>query len=362
MIPNVIDQEDVFNASSFSFLEKPVDFDLKDIVGHIEDILKSLFTNQYKQNVEVYSNRISFSCPYCGDSDDHRKKRGNIFYESMFFHCFRCGKHASAYNLIKHFKEDLSQSELIAIRSLQTMKNNFVYKDCDIFNNELIGKYIIPKAEVEKLFGFQSIKGSMGEAYLLKREQKDLSFFGYDPKMRGIVIYNLDKDNNVLGFIIRLLNSKSSNKYISYKLSTIYNKMDKPLPEDGEYLDKISLTFNILRLNYNDTIIVTEGPFDSFLLHNAVATGGLTKSLPITGENIKWFPDNDKQGRKKAIELLERGEFIFLWKKYLKAICIPDFIHIKDWNDLINYCKLKKIKVLPPEEYFSDSKLDLFFL
>ena len=35
--------------------------------------------------------RLNFACPYCGDSTDSpRKKRGNLYWNNLHFHCYNC--------------------------------------------------------------------------------------------------------------------------------------------------------------------------------------------------------------------------------------------------------------------------------
>jgi hypothetical protein len=355
---------DVFTASSFSLLQKDIPkYSLDDLVKHIEDILKNIFVDPHKQEVGVYHNRLNFSCPYCLDSDNFKKQRGNIYLDSMQYHCFVCGKHTSVSKFIKHFKENLSTSELLAIQNLQNNStNHYIYGECDVFDNNLLSKYLLPREQVEKLYEFENIKGTKGEKYLKARFQKNLKIFSYDSKMDAIVIYNLSKDDKVLGFVLRLLEPKLKNKYLSYKLSTIYKKLEKELPEEAEYLDRISLIFNILNLNYNGNITVFEGPFDSFLYTNSLALGGVAKNLPFSSEYIRYWLDNDDIGKQYSKELLGDGKKIFLWGKYLKDNNIPTYVKIKDLTDLIFYSKKNRKRLSSFENYFSNSKLDLFFL
>ena len=56
----------------------------------IQRILSEYF-NGSKSEIRSYKGRLNFACPYCGDSgNSSSKKRGNLYLESLSFHCFNC--------------------------------------------------------------------------------------------------------------------------------------------------------------------------------------------------------------------------------------------------------------------------------
>ena len=47
--------------------------------------------------------RITCACPYCGDSHkDDTAKRGNIFWDTLQYHCYNCNHHTNLYTFLKH--------------------------------------------------------------------------------------------------------------------------------------------------------------------------------------------------------------------------------------------------------------------
>ena len=69
-----------------------------DVLDTIKDKLKSIlnrsFREAYRKKIDTYPDRLSFSCPICGDShSDIRKKRGNLYVNSLQYHCYNCGAH-----------------------------------------------------------------------------------------------------------------------------------------------------------------------------------------------------------------------------------------------------------------------------
>ena len=122
-------------------------------------------------------------------------------------------------------------------------------------------------------------------------------------------------------------------------------------------LDTLSMFFNILLINYNQKIVVVEGPLDSFLIGNCIATCGATKSIPIQ-MNYYYLYDDDKTGKQKSIEKLKHKYNVFLWDKFKNDLMLPNR---KKWdiNDVINYCKDNNIKVPGFLNYFSNDEFDL---
>lgn len=352
--------------SSFSTIKPEVDV-LQDLEILITTILESVFNNKQKQTVNKFSNRFSFSCPYCGDSEKNTKlKRGNIYFKSFGFHCFNCGKHTSVYSLLKDYNNILrvDLSTFIGLKNVYTeeLELKGIHNNQNILDSH-IDELLLPKNELESSLKFISVDGTPAERFLKNRMQHDFNRFAYESgKIDHLIIYNLTSNNKVFGFQKRALDNKIKNRYASYKLSGIYNEMKKEINEEVTNLDHLSLIFNIMNVDYNKKITIFEGPLDSFLFPNSIALSGIHKNLNVDIEKKRFWLDNDKIGREKSIELLESGEEIFLWHRFLKDYDIKK--EIKDLNDLILILRKKKIQIYPAhfEKYFSNNKMDLYGL
>ena len=108
----IIDEskESIFNVLSFRLKDEiPEKTDRqvkKELVEKIECILRNIHKNKIKQTINLYDDRFAFACPYCGDSTKNpRKKRANIYYSTMGFHCFNCWKHTSVHRLLEDFSD-----------------------------------------------------------------------------------------------------------------------------------------------------------------------------------------------------------------------------------------------------------------
>ena len=156
--------------------------------------------------------------------------------------------------------------------------------------------------------------------------------------------------------------SKRVPKYITYRLGKIWEdfigKGDPEFLKSLDHLNEISTIFGISNLNFNRMITVFEGPFDSFLFPNSVALCSINNRFPFDIENKRWFLDDDKAGKDKAMKIIQEGESVFMWEKFKKENDLVTF-KIKDLNKLVIHLKVNNKKIKRLENYFSRDKLDL---
>mgnify|MGYP000583460324 CR=1 FL=1 len=62
------------------------------IKGLVQKILNKEFANINKRKIVDYVDRFNIACPYCGDSKNVYKKRGNLYFNKLFYICFNCDK------------------------------------------------------------------------------------------------------------------------------------------------------------------------------------------------------------------------------------------------------------------------------
>jgi hypothetical protein len=189
-----------------------------------------------------------------------------------------------------------------------------------------------------------------------------MELFSWNQDREQLYIFHLIPDTNlVLGFQIR--NFKSQPKYMTYRLSKIYEMFDKEITEDIEEIDHISTTFGILEANLSIPITVFEGPLDSFLYKNSVATCSTNIDVPVDLSTLRYFFDYDKAGRDASIQKLREGKPVFLWKKFFKEAHIDEPTNKKmDLTDLIVLAKRKGISLPRLSNYFSNDKYDAYWI
>ena len=363
MINNLNNQwESALILSHFNYTE----LNKQEIISLVKNVLNTKFNDSYKNDIHEHDDRINFACPYCGDSlKDSTKARGNLYLNTMQFHCYNCGKHSSFSRFIKTFL-NISSYEINSIQQKDAITNK---QQINILNSEFIDKYSIPKKDLLKVMNWVDIVDSKGEYYLHFRLIKDINKFAYDPKYNSIIILNTDNNNNVIGLQIRPINKKAKQpRFFTYNLSKLYDLIYSKtklalLENEKKYvsaIDNISTVFNILQVNFNKPLTIFEGPFDALMFNNSIAMSGATKKLPISIEHVRYWYDNDNTGQQKAIEHLKNNEEVFLWSKYWDDL--GQELQIKDLNELIIYSKKNNIKILNFEKYFSSDIINTFLI
>jgi len=346
--------------------------DLGRIRELLDDILRKEFAgNAGKQKIYEAGNRLNISCPYCGDSSNPRKKRGNFYIDTLTYKCYNggCGIYKDAFSMFRDFQvvsklDGDEKRDIIDLIKKGKEKRQTTYGDVDIslFFDTDFKSVVIPRERFMQEMGLQEVKGSKMENYLIRRNQQSDDKFAWDPETGKLYLFNLSKDNEILGLQFRNMDSTYGSKYYTYKLSGIWEKLlktdDQNLIEEAKKIDPVSFVFNVGRISFDRTITIFEGPMDSWLWKNSVALCSIENKFPFDVENVQYWYDWDNAGRQKHSELLSAGKRVFNWKKFLVDHELP--INKKwDLNDLVNFLRTKKIKIRRLDNYFTEEILDL---
>jgi predicted RNA-binding Zn-ribbon protein involved in translation (DUF1610 family) len=368
---NQISKQENGGNTSFSFsYEKDRQVDPQKLLSKVrvalQEILNVRHSNYEKRTIHPKSGRLNFACPYCGDSHtDTHKKRGNIYIDKLYFKCYNCGKYADVYNFLKDFdKAVLDTDEMLYVKETEasTKKESANIDPSYLFDIERLKAVAVDRNLIEEKLNLKRIDKSSISTYLTKRLQPRMELFSWNQEREQLYIFHLIPDTNlVLGFQIR--NFKSQPKYMTYRLSRIYEMFDKEITEDIEEIDHISTTFGILEANLSIPITVFEGPLDSFLYKNSVATCSTNIDVPVDLSTLRYFFDYDKAGRDASIQKLKEGKPVFLWKKFFKEAHIDEPTNKKmDLTDLIVLAKRKGISLPRLSNYFSNDKYDAYWI
>lgn len=333
------------------------------LVSLLQPILEKRFPgNIGKQQIRVYRDRISFACPFCGDSmKSDYKKRGNFILTGKFANFFKCHNCSEFKRIDKFFSDFKINLELDVINYIAQGIENFstyadVKYDMSLFlDMNVIEKYAINRQEFLKSFGLVEVFDTPVWSWLKKRLQYDHSKFMYHSSKNYLVILNLTPSGKIVGAQKR--NFKGENKYLTYKLGKLYELLGEDFSKIPDEIDIISQIFNICLINYTKPITLFEGPFDAFLFKNSVANTGANKYFPFDVRVRYWYDDDDT-GKKKSIEKINEGEEVFLWAKFKEDYELP---YRKKWdlNDVLIYFKEHNIRTPIFNEYFSDDNLDI---
>jgi hypothetical protein len=343
-------------------------------VDRVKGIVSSSLLKFYGNDpnrLKIYQggNRLNFCCPYCGDSTDSKKKRGNLYMDTLTYKCYNggCGVFKNLNQYVKDFdlQSSLTTDEIseIAEISRSSVARKKIRNSIDYFFSENYKDILIPRDDFKNRLGLSEVKGTFAEKWILDRNHIPDSKFLWDPKRKSLYLLNLSGDDSkILGIQIRPIVKKSHSKYFTYKLSGIYkNLLGEKDPEiilKAEEVDPISSVFGFSTVDLNSMITTFEGPMDAWLCPNSIALCSINNPFPFDVTNKRWFLDGDKAGRTKSRELLEDGEEVFLWGRFLKENDLPDRDKW-DLNDIVNYLRENSKKIKRLDNYFSSDKWDI---
>jgi len=355
---------------SFSFSDKERSVSpealLEKVKSSLQSILNERHSNYEKREVHPKHGRLNFACPYCGDStNDNHKKRGNIYVnDGLYFKCYNCGKYRGIQGFLRDFSISLDADEIVTVRSLEkaAVSLNKTLDPMIFLDRDNLAKWAIERDEIEMKQKLVPLDRTRIYVYLQKRLQPNLARFSWNEEKQQLYIFHLiPNTNKVLGYQIR--NFKYKPKYMTFKLSKIYEEMGKEVTDEVLEIDDISTSFGILELDLSKPVTIFEGPLDSFLMRNAAATCSSNIDFPLSIGNIRYMYDYDKAGREAAIKKVSEGTSVFLWQKLLSDMGIIIEHHKKmDLTDLVVYCKRKNIKMPRLGDYFSKDKYDVYHI
>lgn len=368
------------------------------LLDNIEEKIQKILNNKFKKDsfhkrqIDHYSDRINFACPFCGDSlRDPRKKRFNVYLNSLSCHCFNCNHHSGINSFLKQFNEELCMEDKIQVHEIQQSTKKFerrISNNQSSFSFQLLDKLAIPKSILFDMLKLTTpYKSKECSDYLNSRNIniKQWKYFAYNEKSKELYILNINSNDRIIGMQIRQLdpNSKKA-RYLTRSLSKIYSNIFKKdlsilierllksmengekyiTEEDGieniqANLDRLSGLFNIMNVDMSSPLTIVEGPIDSLCISNAIALQGATKLNNYFDElkNVRFLFDNDKIGKEHTLNKLKTNKKVFLWGMYIKKMNIKT--KVKDINDII---KLKLFNNEMYESCFSNDEFDVIFI
>lgn len=367
---------------------------LDNIIEKIQKILNNKFKKDsfHKRQIDHYSDRINFACPFCGDSlRDPRKKRFNVYLNSLSCHCFNCNHHSGINSFLKQFNEELCMEDKIQVHEIQQTTKKFerrISNNQSSYSFQLLDKLAIPKSILFDILKLTTpYKSKECSDYLNSRNIniKQWKYFAYNEKSKELYILNINSNDRIIGMQIRQLDPNSQKaRYLTRSLSKIYSNIFKKdlsilierllksmengekyiTEEDGieniqANLDRLSGLFNVMNVDMNSPLTIVEGPIDSLCISNAIALQGATKLNNYFDElkNVRFLFDNDKIGKEHTLNKLKTNKKVFLWGMYIKKMNIKT--KVKDINDII---KMKLFNNEVYESCFSNDEFDVMFI
>lgn len=372
-----------------------MELDIDYIKAKIIEVLKNAHKDSRKHVVKDFSDRLNFSCPICQDSLNPNKRRANIYKNNpLFLICFNEGCRSSIINLFKNFNIEIDPSKKQDIYNYA--ESNIKFKKKDIYVPEHLDKLIDINKLAEflnsnpehKITNFKPIQNNSAAYQYLKYDRLISNYeniyeanYAVTDKWNEKVIVLLNKsDDKILGMQIRNLKSGEKRLFKVYNFEKLYNIMNsKPLDEiEALGYNKISNFYNILNINWDETVTIFEGFLDSLFYPNSIGGIGINSIdtdlnfLFDAGVDLQFFFDQDSVGIKKALKMLNQGHKVFLWQKLVEDLIKNKkdkyeakkyAIKIKDLNKLAQEMKnpnpYEKLKL---NRYFSNDLFDKLYL
>lgn len=332
-----------------------------------------------RQRIQDSGDRMNFCCPYCGDSADPKKKRGNLYPAKMYFKCYNggCEKYTDLEWFLRNFQciDLLTPEEVgdlkIGIQAERRNSEGARKIDYEINLQKMVDarwdRLLVPRQELMKSLGLWDIYESSPQGvYLKKRMQTVDGKFAWDNKRKRLFVLNLDKTGQwVFGLQVKPMDDPTA-KYKTYNNEKVWEyfmgNKNPGLLEYASRYNRLSTIFGILKIDLGRTVTVFEGPMDHFLYPNSVATCGIGNELPLELHDSRYFQDNDEAGRKFAFEKLDERQKVFMWRKMFEER--PDLYGSKrkDYNDICINGMIKGVQVGTLDQYFTDNKMDGIFV
>ncbi len=314
-----------------------------------------LVSSRLQKFKRVKADLYNFRCPICGDSHRNKNKARGYIYSvknNTNFKCHNCGASLSFNNFLKEIDTSLHQQY-----TLEKFKEGFTGKNFVVEEPKLEFKQPVFK---KKLNLPKASENEIAKKYLLNRKLDPSKFFyaerfkewtntqvyTFDEKSLRyeeprIVIPLLSENGDIFGFQGRAI-GPSKVKYITVILD-----------------DSISKVYGLERVRKNETIYVTEGPFDSTFVENAIAMCGsdiLLDSLNL-GDDIVYVLDNEPRNKEicsRVEKLINRGEKVVIWPKTILEKDINEMV--LSGHQIMNVLKSNTYKGLEAKVKFNEWK------
>jgi len=294
---------------------------------HVEIKYLNLLSTRLEKFKQKKPYLWNFRCPICGDSQRNKNKaRGFVFQlkGDLLYKCHNCQISVPFPKLLSDLDpvlyKEYRMEKFTSPKKVDMRKVNRIVSEKPVFSTSVLDnltplsnlnnshpakEYILQrKLPIEALYyteKFTEWTNSIKPGSLPDAEQDE----------GRIIIPFRDKEGNVFGYQGRSLSSTGL-RYITILLQENQPKI-----------------FGLDTLDYEQTTYITEGPFDSMLLSNAIAMAGADGVLPSGVSFPVYVYDNEPRNTQITARILrhiDNGESVVIW---------PSSIKEKDINDMV---------------------------
>ncbi|NBW37098.1 MAG: DNA primase [Cytophagia bacterium] len=283
----------------------------------------NLLSTRFQKFKKVKHNLYNFRCPICGDSQKNKNKARGYLYQvknNTNFKCHNCGVNVSFNNFLKQIDPVVYKQY-----TFEKFKEGHTGKSFTVEEPKF--KFEAPKFKPKLNLPKASVN-SDAKKYLENRKLNPDNYY-YTEKFKEWTnslqqtFDNTDKDepriiiplfyqNTLVGFQGRAL-GPSKVKYITVMLN-----------------DDAPKIYGLDEVQKSETVYITEGPFDSTFIRNAIALCGADGDLDKWNICRRvWIYDNEPRNAEivnRISKRIDEGEQIVIW---------PSTVSEKDINDMI---------------------------
>jgi hypothetical protein len=283
----------------------------------------NLISSRFQKFKKVKNNLYNFRCPICGDSQKNKTKARGYLYQvknNTNFKCHNCGINISFNNFLKQIDTTIHKQYTFEKFKEGNTGRNFTV-DEPVFNFE-VPKFK-PKLDLPKVS-----ENANANEYLTKRKLNPHNYY-YAEKFKSWtntfkeVFDDISKDepriiiplfyqNTLVGFQGRAL-GPSKIKYITVMLD-----------------DNAPKIYGLDEVKKDQTVYITEGPFDSTFIRNSIALCGADGDVGKWGiGDCVWIYDNEPRNaeiHRRIEQCISKGDKVVIW---------PSSIKEKDINDMV---------------------------
>jgi len=292
-------------------------------MDHVDSKFISLVSSRLQKFKRVKAGLFNFRCPICGDSQKNKSKTRGYLYEvkvNTNFKCHNCGASMSLNNFLKKIDPVIQKQYALEKFKEGHTGRNFVVDEPDF-------KFETPKFKT-KIKLPKAIENPRASGYLMARKL-DPSKFYYSKHFKKFanslkptfdsekhdedrIIIPLYYEKNLIGFQGRSIDPNPV-KYITVMLD-----------------DDAPKIYGLDNIRTDAPVYITEGPFDSTLIRNAIAMCGADLDISRWGiSNPVWIYDNEPRNREitnRIAKTIDAGDSVVIW---------PNGIDDKDINDMV---------------------------
>ena len=292
----------------------------------IDERFISLISSRLEKFKKIKPKLYNFRCPICGDSKKNKNKARGFLYavkNNSNYKCHNCGASLSFSNFLKDFDPALYKEYRLEKFKDGKTGRNFVSKEPEfkfekpVFRTEID----LPKAsECPEAHGYLlARKLDPNKFYYAEKFKKFYNTLKpntfedtkYDHGRIIIPFYNEEKQ--LIGLQGRSIYPDIKPKYLTLMLSENQPKI-----------------YGLDQINKQDSVYVTEGPFDSTFIPNSIAMCGADADISKWGiSNPVWIYDNEPRNREilnRISKAIDSGDSVVIW---------PSDIEDKDINDMV---------------------------